>query len=125
MEKVRKKYWVPKFRTILKKEKRKCEKCTIMAAKPYPEPQRRLLPEKRVTEKYSFAVTGVDFIGSFDLKEGKQEMNGYVVVFSCATSRAVYFKGTRRSKQLLKLSRSYGEVKSCMHIYPNKISIGT
>ena len=66
-----------------------------MAAKPYPERQRGLLPEKRVTAKYPFAVTGVDFVGRFHLKEGKQEMKGYVVVFSCATFRAVYFTATR------------------------------
>ena len=66
-----------------------------MAVKPYPEPQRGLLPEKRVTEKYPFAVTGVDFVGPFHLKEGKQETKGYVAVFSCATSRAVYSTATK------------------------------
>ena len=95
MAKVRERYWVPRLRTILKKEKRKCGKCKIMAAKPYPEPQRGLLPEKRVTAKYPFAVTGVDFVGPCHLKEGKQETKGYVVVFSCATSRAVYFTATK------------------------------
>lgn len=95
MAKFRERYWVPRLRTILKKVKRKCEKCKIMAAKPYPEPQRDLLPEKRVTVKYPFAVTGVDFVGPFHLKEGKQETKGYVVVFSCATSRAVYFTVTK------------------------------
>ena len=74
MKKVREKYWVSRLRTILKKEKRKCEKCKIMAAKPYPEPQRGLLREKRVTAKYAVAVTRVDFVGRFHLKEGKQEM---------------------------------------------------
>jgi len=38
MAKVREKFWVPRLRTILKKGKRKCEKCKIMASKPYPEP---------------------------------------------------------------------------------------
>ena len=66
-----------------------------MAAKPYPEPQRGLLPEKRVTAKYPFAATGVDFFGPFHLKEGKQETIGHVVTFSCATSRAVYFTATK------------------------------
>ena len=45
--------------------------------------------------KHLFAVTGVDFVGPFYLKEGKQEMKGYVVVFFCATSRAVYFTPTK------------------------------
>ena len=101
--KVRKKYWARRLRAILKKEKRKCEKCKIMAAKPYPEPQRGLIPEKRVTAKHTFVVTGVDFVGPFHRKERKQEMKGYIVVFSCATSRAVYFAATRtmEAKELI------------------------
>ena len=95
MAKVREKFWIPRLRTILKRLTRRCENCKIMAAKPYPEPERGLLPEKRVTAKYPFAVTRVDFVGPFHLKEGRQESKGYVIVFSCATSRAVYLTVTR------------------------------
>ena len=66
-----------------------------MAAKLFPEPKRGLLPEKRLIVKYPFAVTGVDFVGLLHLKEGKQEMKGYGVVFSCASSRAVSFTATK------------------------------
>ena len=66
-----------------------------MLAKPYPETERGLLPEKRVKAKYPFAVTGIDFVGPFHLKEGREGSKGYVLVFSCATTRAVYFTVTR------------------------------
>ena len=95
MAKVREKYWLPRLRTIVKKEKRKCEKSKIMAAKPYPKQQRGLPPEKTFIAKYPFAVTGTNFVGIFHFKEGKQEMEGYVVVFSCAASRAVYSIATK------------------------------
>ena len=99
MAKVSEKYWVPRWRTIIKKEKKKCKKCKIMVAKPYPEPQRGLLPEKESPQNILFAITGIDFVGSFHFREGKQEMKGYVVVFSCATYMAVYFTATKTMEQ--------------------------
>ena len=40
-------------------------------------------------------MTGIDFVGPFTLKEKKQELKVYVIVFSCATSRGVCFTTTR------------------------------
>ena len=52
-------------------------------------------PEKRITANYPFGVTGIDFAGPFQVKEGRNHSKAYVVVFSCATSRAVYFTVTK------------------------------
>ena len=91
MARVREKYWIPRLRTILKKVKRDCENCKIMNAKPYPIPDVGMLPEKRITANYPFGVTGIDFVGPFQVKEGGDHAKAYVIVFSCATSRAVSF----------------------------------
>ena len=64
-----------------------------MAAKPFPVSTVGQLPENRGTANYPFGVVGVDFVGPFQLK-GKDE-KAYVIDFSCATSRAVYFTTTR------------------------------
>ena len=93
MARVREMLWIPRLRTVLKKIKGRCEKCKVMAAKPFPVPTGGQLPESRVTANYPFGVVGVDFVGPFQLK-GKDE-KAYVINFSCATSRAVYFTTTR------------------------------
>ena len=93
MARVTEMFWIPRLRTVLKKIKRRCEKCKIMAAKPFPVPTAGQLPESRVTANYPFGVVGVHFVGPFQLK-GKDE-KAYVINFLCATSRAVYFTTTR------------------------------
>ena len=83
------------MRTLAKSVRRECETCKILTTKPYPVPNVGKLPTIRITAKYPFAVTGIDFVGPFTFKEKKQELKAYVIVFSCATSRGVHFTTTR------------------------------
>ena len=55
-----------------------CETCKILTAKPYPVPNVGKLPAIRITAKYPFAVTGIDFVSPFTLKEKKQELKAYM-----------------------------------------------
>ena len=67
MAKVRERYWIPRLRTILKNRE------SVKSARLWL-PQRGLLPEKRVTAKYPFAVTGVDLFVPFTLKKKKKKL---------------------------------------------------
>ena len=59
MAKIRKRFWIPTLRTILKKIKGRCESCKVMAAKPFPVPTAGQLPQSRVTADYPFGVIGI------------------------------------------------------------------
>ena len=94
---IRKKFWVPRLRTVLKKLKRSCETCKIMATQLYPKPSIGRLPDYRTTASYPFFITGVDFVGPFFTKadDDQQENKAYIVISSCAMSRVVHFTTTR------------------------------
>ena len=95
MGEVRNKYWIPRLRTLAKSGRCECETSKILTTKPYPVPNVRKLPAIRITAKYPSAVIGIDFVGPFTLKEKKQELKAYVIVFSCATSRRLHFITTK------------------------------
>ena len=86
MADLRSEFWIPKLRTVLKRINRKCESCKVLMA---------TLPLTRTTTRYSFAVTGIDFVGPFIVKEKGEDLKAYMIVFSCATSRGVHFATTR------------------------------
>ena len=95
---IRNQYWIPGLRTLAKSVRRECETCKILTTKQYPVPNVGKLPAIRITAKHPFTVTGIDFVSLFTLKEKKQELKAYVIVFSCATSRGVHFTTTRTMK---------------------------
>ena len=95
MGEVGNKYRIPRLRTLAKSVRRECEPCKILTTKPYPVPNAGKLPAIRITAKYPFEVTGIDFVGLFTLKEKKQGLKGYVIVSPCTTSRGVHFTTTR------------------------------
>ena len=115
MGEVRNKYWILRLRTLAKSVTRECAPCKILTTKPYPVPNVGKLPAILITAKYLFAVTGIDFVGPFTLKEKKQELKAYVIVFSCATSRGVHFTTTRtmETSEFIARLNEFIAVRSC------------
>ena len=97
MAKIREKYWIPRLRTILKKEKRKCKKYKIMLARPYPEPQRGMLPEKRITAQYPLRLQGSILLPHFILKKENKTRK---VTLS-------YFHVLHQGQSILRLQRQW------------------
>ena len=90
---MRKRYWVPKLRSQVKKILHKCNHCKRHRVKPLPSPGKSMLPEFRAQLSEPFAFTGVDFAGpiTYNIKKsifGKS----YVALFTCASTRAVHLK---------------------------------
>ena len=92
---VRNQYWIPRLTTLSKSVRHDSETCKILTTKPYPVPNVGKLKAIRITAKYPFAVPGINFVSPFTLKEKKQELKAYFIVFSCATSRKALFTTTR------------------------------
>ena len=70
-----------------------CNVCKVFSAKPFKAPATSQLPEFRTTPGRSFETTGVDFAGPLIYKVTKKEEGKcYVIIFTCATSRAVHLE---------------------------------
>ena len=67
----------------------------MFAAKPFGAPITAALPEFRTEVSRPFQYTGVDFAGPLKYKVNKREEKAYVLIFTCATSRAVHLELTR------------------------------
>ena len=68
----------------------------VFSTKSYGVPSTSALPEYRTEGSRPFEVTGVDFAGPFRYKVGKKEEGKcYVIIFTCASSRAVHLEVAR------------------------------
>ena len=68
----------------------------MFAAKPYGAPTTSILPEFRTEVSCPFQYVGVDFAGPLKCMVGKtKEEKAYVLIFTCATLRAVHLELTR------------------------------
>ncbi|XP_065051285.1 uncharacterized protein LOC135680959 [Rhopilema esculentum] len=90
---MRKRYWVPKLRSQVKKIVHQCNRCKRHRVKPLPSPGKSMLPEFRAQLSQPFAFTGVDFAGPIIYKIKKSTFGkSYVALFTCASTRAVHLK---------------------------------
>jgi len=74
----------------------------VFSTKPYGVPSTSALPEYRMEGSRPFEVTGVDFAGPLRYKVGKKEEGKcYVIIFTCASSRAVRLEvaGTQTAEE--------------------------
>ena len=93
MAAIRKKWWIPRLRSLVKKQIRECNVCKVFASSPYGATATAPLPEFRTEASRLFQHTGVDFAGPLRYKINKKEGGkAYVLLFTCATSRAVHLE---------------------------------
>lgn len=93
---VRSKFWIVKGGQKVKSVLSKWSVCKRLQGTHYPVPESPDLPSFRVREDYAFSCVGVDFAGPLYARSwnnGAREMTKtYVVLFTCATSRAVHLE---------------------------------
>jgi hypothetical protein len=96
MSLIRENWWIPHLRSKVKKVIGNCNVCKVFSTKPYTAPATSQLPEFRTTPGRPFETTGVDFAGPLIYKVTKKEEGKcYVIIFTCATSRAVHLELTK------------------------------
>ena len=96
MANIRNKWWIPKLRSKVKKVINRCDTCKVFSAKPYGSTTTAAMPSFRSENGRPFETTGVDFAGPLDYKITKKERGKcYVLIFTCATSRAVHLEVTK------------------------------
>ena len=89
---IRRKYYIPKMRTLVKKVTQKCQQCMNNKVFPRP-PQMGKLPIARTDVKATpFSQTGVDLLGPFVVTIGRKAHKYWVVLFTCLTIRAIHLE---------------------------------
>ena len=73
MAALREEWWIPRLRTLVKKELRNCNVCKVFATKPYGTPTTSTLPEFRTEVSRPFQYVGVDFAGPLKVKVNKKK----------------------------------------------------
>ncbi|CAH8613476.1 unnamed protein product [Schistosoma rodhaini] len=88
---LRKKFWILKGTTAIKRIIHKCIGCRIRSARPMSQLMGDL-PPTRITPDFPFATTGVDYFGPITIKEGRKPRKCYGCLFTCFNTRAVHIE---------------------------------
>lgn len=94
---IRKSFWIPKARQMIKSCIRECTTCLRYDSRPINYPGPPPLPSERVNESKPFQVVGVDYTGSIILKNPNsnsevEPTKVYICLFTCAATRAVHLE---------------------------------
>ena len=88
----RKDFWVPAARKLARSVTHACVNCRKVGGKFYPTVAPPPLPNFRVTPSDPFESTGLDSAGPISYKSGRVTKKGHILIFTCATTRAVAFE---------------------------------
>ena len=96
MAALRENWWIPRLRSKVKRIINECNVCKAYRVKPYGRTATAELPTFRIESGRPFETTGVDFAGPLTYKlTKKEEGKCYILIFTCATSRAVHLELTK------------------------------
>ncbi|XP_017471948.1 PREDICTED: uncharacterized protein LOC108363178 [Rhagoletis zephyria] len=89
---IRRKYWIPRIRQLLRSVIAECYLCRISKAEPHA-PMMGPLPEVRL-EPYvrPFTYTGLDYFGPISITVGRRKEKRWVALFTCLTVRAIHLE---------------------------------
>ncbi|GBN70409.1 hypothetical protein AVEN_118910-1, partial [Araneus ventricosus] len=91
LAKIRSRFWIPKDRQIVQKIIRRCLICRRYSAKSADQLTSQL-PEDRIAQTPPFYSSGVDFAGPIYVKNLEGMQKSYIVLFTCATTRALHLE---------------------------------
>ena len=90
MSNIRKRYWIPRLRKLVKKVIRTCWGWKRFRAVPAKAPPPGPLPETRTIPSSPFNIIGVDFAGPIKYQKNGREKKSYIVLYTCSLTRAVF-----------------------------------
>uniref|UniRef100_A0A8R1XYB1 Integrase catalytic domain-containing protein n=1 Tax=Onchocerca volvulus TaxID=6282 RepID=A0A8R1XYB1_ONCVO len=89
---MRRRFWIPKGRSEVKRVLNKCRACKRWTTKPFKLPDMPNLPENRVIRSRTFAHVGLDYMGPLSVKIDSGLTKRWVALFTCFTTRAVHLE---------------------------------
>ena len=99
---VRSNFWIVKGRKAAKSVLRKCVTCRRYQGRPLLPPETPDLPDYRVNTLYAFQCTGLDYAGPLFIKSNTDtSLKVYILMFTCASSRALHLELTPDMKALV------------------------
>ena len=92
---VRRKYWIPRVRSLTKQLIHQCVSCRKLEGTSFKPPPPPPLPTFRVKEDPAFSYTGVDFAGPIHV-HGSDDVSqkAWICLFTCYVTRAVHLEAT-------------------------------
>ena len=95
LNELRQRFWVTRGRQTVKKVIANCVTCLKQNSRPFKSLPAPPLPHYRVNVQFPFSSTGVDYLGPLFVKnifknDTDELFKVYVVLYTCASSRAVY-----------------------------------
>lgn len=89
---IRRRYWIPRLRPLVRKIKSACALCKLRAAEPN-QPVAGQLPIDRLTPNVAaFSYTGLDYFGPVAVSVGRRQEKRWIALFTCLTTRAVHME---------------------------------
>ena len=92
MSELRQKYWIVKGGVTVKSIIKQCTVCRKNHARPATQKMAPLPASRVKAHEPPFAYTGIDFFGSYQIKQGRSIKKRYGVIFTCMNSRAVHLE---------------------------------
>ena len=93
MEFIRRDYWIPQLRQLVKKAIKRCNGCKRFQARAFASPPEGSLPIDRTEGSRPFQVVSVDYAGPIIYKRTqRQEGKAYILLFACNLTRALYLE---------------------------------
>ena len=93
MSEIRYKFWIPKARSSIKQQLKKCLLCQKQKGGAFRQPEEPPLPMFRVTGKKAFSTVGIDYIGPLMIYPHQlSTQKVWLCLFSCALSRAIHLE---------------------------------
>lgn len=89
---IRRQFWIPKGRSVIKSCLRKCFTCNNTKSKPFQLPTIANLPKERISVSRPFENIGLDYIGPMIIKIKNDTEKMWICLFTCMTTRNVHLE---------------------------------
>ena len=93
LNELRRRYWIPKARSIVRSLLHPCPVCRRRRAQPQV-PLMADLPEARFDSRHAFSSVGLDFCGPVHVRVRRRTEKRYILLVTCLATRAVHLELT-------------------------------
>ena len=90
--KLRERFWIVSVNSVARSVLSKCVKCRKIRGQALTQKMANLPEERLIPDKPPFSCVGVDFFGTFLVRQGRSKLKRYGVLFTCFTTRAVHIE---------------------------------